>query len=376
MKKDIKIKAAIFTAALIAFGIFFMLEFSKNSMANTPPAILQGEVNSPNKAPMHQKSAKVKIVAVGDMMIGNWGEDLLYKYGANYPFEKVAPYLKEADIATGNLEGPHCGVGKAMDKKYVFRISPKWLAGYKWAGFDVLNVANNHAMDYGGECFLQSNRNIRKLGMDLCGGGKNVYDGNRPAVIERNGTRIAFLGYSATYPKEAWAGAKTPGTIFPERSRVINAVKEASNKYDLLVVHFHWGGEGRTVPKDYQKDLAHLVIDNGADLVIGHHPHLLQGIELYKGRLIFYSLGNFIFASYSKRAKTSVMVAVELEKTGKIFKARVVPVNVYNYDVHLQTAPMPGDPNIIQELNEVSAAITWGKGVRIDSKGGIILISQ
>lgn len=372
MKKAWTIKsktaAALILAALFAAATLLISE----SAADTSAAKI--EDSAPAAPIANSPIPKVNIMAVGDMMIGNWGEDLLRKNGPNYPFEKVAPFLQKADIATGNLEGSHCVGGAAMDKKYVFRINPKWLAGYKWAGFDVFTVANNHAMDYGGDCFCQSNNEIAKMGMKVCGGGKNVTVGNRPAVIEKNNIKTAFLGYSATYPKEAWAGVSSPGTIFPERNRVIRAVKDASEKYDLVVVHFHWGGEGRTVPKDYQRDLAHLAIDNGADLIIGHHPHVLQGIELYKERLIFYSLGNFIFASYSKQAKTSVIANVDLDKNGNVLRAGVIPVNVYNYDIHLQTAPIPKDPAIIAELNEATSQITWGTPAMVD-KNGMIMIN-
>ncbi|THB63460.1 MAG: CapA family protein [Gammaproteobacteria bacterium] len=324
-----------------------------------------------SKAP--QKPATVTIAAVGDMMVGNWGENLLAKNGANYPFEKVAKYLQKADIATGNLEGPHCTTGKAMEKRFTFKIKPSYLSGYKWAGFDVLTVSNNHAMDYGAKCFLQSNAAVEKLGIKVCGGGKNLSDANKPAVIERNGISVAVLGYSATYPKEAWANTKRAGTVYPERSRVISAVSKAAKKHDLVVVHFHWGGEGRKDPKQYQKNLAHLAIDHGADLIIGHHPHILQGIESYKGRLIFYSLGNFTFASYTKRSKTSAIANVTLNKDGTLNKASVIPLNIYNYQVHLQPIPLPEDPSILSELRKISGMIGKGTPAKIGKDGSISL---
>ena len=317
------------------------------------------------------ESGAVTIVAVGDMMIGNWGEELVGKNGPEYPFRKVADYLQQADIATGNLEGPHCSQGQAMKKKYTFRMKPEHLAGYRWAGFDVLTVGNNHAMDFGADCFLETLENLKKGGMAACGGGPNLAKANSPAVVERKGIRVAFLGYSATYPKEAWATPSRPGTVFPERSRLINAVSKAASSNDLLVVHFHWGGEGRQDPKDYQKDLAHLAIDNGADLVIGHHPHVLQGVESYQGRLIFYSLGNFTFASYSQRARTSALVQVTLDRKGNLVRGQVVPLNVYNYEVHLQPVPLPGDPVILGEIRKISGMIGTGKAAIIEKDGAI-----
>ena len=315
---------------------------------------------------------QVTIAAVGDMMLGNWGVEKLRINGVNYPFEQVAPYLQKADITTGNLEGPHCNTGEAHpDKKYTFRIPPQWMGGYKWAGFDVVTLSNNHAMDFGGECLLECIDALSALGIKKCGGGKNLSDANQPAVIEKNGVKVAFLGYSATYPKDAWATPGKPGTVFPEHNLLVQTVQKAAAENDLLVVQFHWGEEGRADPKEYQVNLAHLVIDNGADLVIGHHPHILQGVESYKGRLIFYSLGNFTFASYSTRAKTSAIAQVALNKDGSTVSAKVVPVNVYNYDVQLQPVPMPGDSAVIGELRAKSSMIKGGIAASIADDGTV-----
>jgi len=301
--------------------------------------------------------AVVRIVAVGDMMIGSWSGDLLHEHGSSYPFLRTASYLQDAEIATGNLEGPHCTVGTAEVKEYTYRMPPELLDGYAWAGFDVLSVGNNHAMDFGPECFLENIAEIRKRGMEICGGGRNVDEANQPAVIERKGIKVAFLGYSTTFPEEAWAGPDTAGTAFPKRGRLIQAVRSAAAENDLVVVQFHWGAQGRSDPKDYQVALAHLVIDHGADLVIGHHAHVLLGVEAYKGKLIFYGLGNFTFASFAERAKTSVIASVTLDRHGDLVRAEVVPINVNNHEVELQPVPLPGDPAILSELRRVSAMI-------------------
>lgn len=353
-------------AALFILGILGM--FALSAMAQDPPLVPIAATPLTIAEP-----PTVSILAVGDMMIGNWGEDLLKKNGANYPFIQVQPYIENVDIATGNLEGPHCTQGTAMDKKYVFKMPPSRLDGYKWAGFDVFTVANNHAMDYGPGCFLESLAEIEKHGMKYCGGGKDVETGNRPVVIEKNGVKVAFLGYSLTYPKEAWASADSPGTIFAEHNRLVSAVQKAAAENDLVVVQFHWGEERKQEPKDYQRDLARLAIDEGADLVMGHHPHILQGVEAYKGRLIFYSLGNFIFASYSNNSKTSAMAEVKLDKTGKLVAARMIPVNIFNYDVHLQPVPKPADSDIVAEIRRVTGMIGSGTPAVISDSGAVSL---
>ena len=333
-------------------------------LAAVPSAAQEAEVPS------------VTIAAVGDMMIGSWGGDLIGEHGPTYPFVGVADLIREADVATGNLEGPHCTTGEEMSKTYTYRMPPDWLDAFQWAGFDVVSVANNHAMDFGPGCFLESIAEIEKRGMLVCGGGPNITEGNTPAVVERNGISVAVLGYSATFPKEAWAGEDTPGTIFPKREHVIHAVRQAKRDHDVVVVHFHWGAQGRTDPKDYQVDLAHLVIDNGADLVLGHHAHVLLGVEAYKGKLVFYGLGNFTFASYSETARTSVIARVTLDKGGRFVEADVVPINVYNIEVDLQPVPRPGHGSTIVELRVKSELIEGGIPAVILDDGSILLPEQ
>jgi poly-gamma-glutamate capsule biosynthesis protein CapA/YwtB (metallophosphatase superfamily) len=338
-----------------------------------PPLTIQ--VPTAQSTPEPEPST-VTIVAVGDMMLGNWAEDLLDREGIDYPFTQVGEILRKADIATGNLEGPHCTQGEAMKKTYTFRMPIRFLDAYKNAGFDVVAVSNNHAMDFGSACFLECLSELQKREIKVCGGGKNLAEANRAAVIERNGIKTAFLGYSLTYPKEAWAAPGKPGTVFAERNRLIRAVELASEENDLVVVQFHWGGEGKQDLRDYQSDLARLAIDHGADLIIGHHPHILQGIESYKGKLIFYSLGNFTFASYSKRARTSAIAKVTLDKSGKLVTAEAIPVNVYNYEVHLQPKPIPGDPAILEELRTTSMKIGRGAILPVIEPSGEIRIAE
>lgn len=312
------------------------------------------------------------LAAVGDLMIGSWGQILIEKFGADYPFQDISTIIKSADIATGNLEGPHCETGQAMEaKKYVFRMPIEQLDAYRNAGFDVFTLANNHSMDFGSDCLMQCIEALNERDLKHCGAGKNLSEANQPAVIVKNGISIGILGYSATFPEEAWATEIKAGTVFPERSLVINSIERASREYDVVAVHFHWGEECRSDPKEYQRELAHLVIDHGADLVIGHHPHVLQGIEIYKNRLIFYSLGNFIFASYSEKAKTSIIASITFNHEGKILKAEIIPVNVYNLDVDLQPKPLPNNPAILDEIRKKSDLVPNAIAPVINSDGSL-----
>jgi len=327
-------------------------------------------------AAQEMEAPSVTIAGVGDMMIGSWGGDLIGVHGPNYPFLKVVDLVRAADVATGNLEGPHCTTGEEMTKSYTYRMPPSWLDGFRWAGFDVVSVANNHAMDFGPECFLENVAEIEERGMLVCGGGSDIADGNRPAVIERNGITIAVLGYSATFPEEAWATDQSPGTIFPKKEHVIEAVRLAKQKHDVVVVHFHWGAQGRVDPKEYQVTLAHLVIDHGADVVFGHHAHVLLGVEAYKGKLVFYGLGNFTFASYSETARSSIMARVTVDGDGRLVAADVVPLNVYNIEVDLQPVPHGAPMSVLAELRVKSELIEGGVPAVILDDGSVLLPEQ
>ncbi len=197
------------------------------------------------------------------------------------------------------------------------------------------------------------------------GAGSNLTEARKAAVAEVNGKRIGFLSYSLTFPEEFWASDTSAGTCFPYASFVYKDVARLKNKTDFVIVACHWGQELRTTPKKYQVELAHNLIDNGADVILGHHPHVVQGIEFYKGKLIAYSLGNFVFASYSERAKDSMMLQLNLSNE-PIMKARIVPINVYNREVDFQPVPLTGDSrdaflqrmiSMSEELNSVPVGI-------------------
>ncbi len=245
------------------------------------------------KSPLPQIFPSISVAAVGDMMFGGHASFYIEKYGVSYPFDSTKKMLSLADVALGNLEGPFTDDGKKYDKKFNFKVPPEYANGLLDAGFDVLTLANNHMLDYGIEGLKSTLDVLDSLGVAHCGAGLNLSDAEKQAIIERNGYRIATLGYSMTFPREFWATDSTGGTCYPVWNKMIANIEKSDSLADFVIVTFHWGSELKNQPKTYQKDFAHAAIDAGADLVIGHHPHVLQGIEIYKNRLIAYSLGNF-----------------------------------------------------------------------------------
>jgi poly-gamma-glutamate synthesis protein (capsule biosynthesis protein) len=202
------------------------------------------------------------------------------------------------------------------------------------------------------------------------GAGMNSGAARRPEIFEfPNGRKAGFLAYSCTFPEEFWAAAQGPGTAFcHERHVRADVAALAGQGVDIIVVSFHWGAERARELRPYQPLLAHAAVDAGADLVIGHHPHVLQGIEYYREGLILYSLGNFTFGSRTQHARTSVVANIAF-RGGKFSRLEMVPINVNNFEVDFQPRLLSGEQAqaVQAELAELSAS------VRLVSHNGLIV---
>jgi poly-gamma-glutamate capsule biosynthesis protein CapA/YwtB (metallophosphatase superfamily) len=276
---------------------------------------------------------EITIAAVGDLMLGNRTEPFLREFGPDYPFAEVLPFFRKADVIVGNLECPISARGTAVqNKKFTLRagkIAAKALAA---AGFNVVTLANNHSMDFGPLALQDTLASLDENGILYTGAGMDLADARAPAILKIQGKTLAFLSYSLTFPLEFFASAKRPGTAPGYREYVKDDIEHARQLADIVVVSFHWGAELMTAAKDYQVALGHQAIDWGADLVLGHHPHILQELELYKGRLIAYSLGNFVFGSESNRTNYSMILLLTF-KDKSLAKVEAVPLDVNNYRV-------------------------------------------
>ncbi|MGH7597470.1 MAG: CapA family protein [bacterium] len=330
----------------------------------------------------------ISLVAVGDVMLGTWVTSYLDSSGATYPFEPTRHILEAADFAIANLEAPFTDRGSPVkDKTFTFRVPPKHAIGLKESGFDILHLANNHILDYGPDGLFDTIATLDSLALTHVGAGENIAAAFAPAILERDGLdgkklRLGFLGFSMTHPEEFYAGKNKPGTAFPFDERYIAALDSLVPKVDIMVVSFHWGAEKMVKPKAYQIEMAHLAIDRGADIVLGHHPHVLQGVELYRPRpdarpgLIAYSLGNFAFGSYSRSSRTSIILKCVLDNEGVLY-ARCIPINVFNDE-------MEGRPRLLQDeaatavidsLNAISRHLNKGKNL-VSAEGFIIPIEE
>ncbi len=219
---------------------------------------------------------------------------LMDRYGAMYPFERVAPILADADITVANLEGTFTEGGTPADKKYVFRTPPRDAAGLALAGIDVVSLANNHALDFGPEGLRDTIAALDAVGIAHSGAGENDMAARRPAILPVRGLRVAFLSYAATADASA-AAADADGVAWGTVDTISEDVKRARGQADVVVVSLHAGNEYADEPSDTQRLLAQAAIEAGATLVLGHHPHVLQRWEFRGPSFVAYSLGNFVF---------------------------------------------------------------------------------
>jgi poly-gamma-glutamate synthesis protein (capsule biosynthesis protein) len=250
-----------------------------------------------------QRGAEVVLDAVGDIMLGREVSRVIAARGQRYPFEAAAPLFAGSDLRVGNLELPLTERGTPARKDYVFRAPPAVADGLTWAGFNLLTLANNHTLDYGQEGLLDTLAALDRSGIAHVGAGRTAAEAHRPILLTVRGLRIAVLSYVnvSNDSRSNWqaesmkAGQAVPGVAWGTPEAIRRDVAAARPSADVVIVAIHAGWEYTPTPNPTQRALAYAAVDAGATLVLGAHPHVLQGIELYRGVPIVYSLGNFIF---------------------------------------------------------------------------------
>lgn len=254
------------------------------------------------------QTGAISIVLAGDLVLD--------EPDATYWLEGIAPALRSADVAIGHLEVPHSDRGHEMAGDVPAPgAPPNNLAALANAGFDMVSLAGNHIADCGGEGIADTMNGLGAEGIAYAGAGMNISEAREPAVIVQNGVRIALLSYNCVGPQASWASVAGPGcaylplatsdgspvspaaplqTILPQARDILQAdVNAASDWADLVLVALHKGivhTPAKLAP--YEREISQLAIDAGADAVIGHHAHIVRGIEFYRGRPIFHGLGN------------------------------------------------------------------------------------
>ncbi|MHB1135660.1 MAG: CapA family protein [Coriobacteriia bacterium] len=270
----------------------------------------------------------ITIAAVGDMHFDRNVRRYIGQNGGASPLKHVAERLAAADIAVGNLESTISDLGERnAEKDYTFKGDPRGIEGLTLAGFDFLSLANNHVLDCGPEAMLDSIARLDSAGIGHAGAGADKGVAWTPAVREIDGTTVAFLGFSHILPAgfvatDARAGfARGRGNM----DAVEDAIRAAKEQYDYVLVSFHWGVEKEDYVNGDQVADAHRAIDAGADMVLSHHPHVIQAMEYYNGKFIAYSMGDFVFDHYSRKTGEAFILEAELGPAG-VANVRAVPV--------------------------------------------------
>lgn len=269
------------------------------------------------------------IVVGGDIMMDRGVEAKIKRLDKdyNFSFDLIREYLIKADYVFANLEGSISDVGVDTGKPYSFRFEPAVAEALKQGGITGVSLANNHMLDWGRLSLCETTKHLDEVSIDYVGGGCNTEIAERPLIKEFGNTTVAFLAYTEFY-KGAHAVGDTPGMSEWNLGKIKERITELNQQVDIVMVSIHWGEEYRDRATDEQVTLGQQIIDMGADVIIGHHPHVDQEIERYGNGWIIYSLGNFIFdQSWSENTMEGLLANIQLQN-GRIYDIKPLPIQL------------------------------------------------
>lgn len=286
------------------------------------------------------------LLFVGDIMLDrSVRKQIEREQDPLYPFVRIADTIRTADVAFANLEGPISDRGTNQGSIYSFRFEPVGTKhSLSFAGFDVVSLANNHIWDWGVDALTDTVRHLDEAGIGHVGAGRTSVEANTPFVTQVGDTKIAMLGYTNLYPRSLEATDNQPGVSsfrVASATEQIESLKAAGT--DIVIVSFHWGVEYEMHSTSSQQVIARALVDAGADLIIGHHPHAIQEVEEYQGKYIVYSLGNFVFDQNLSRFTMKGLMVRASVKDKKIEGLEQIPIQLTpTFQPYIPGTP--GDP--------------------------------
>jgi poly-gamma-glutamate synthesis protein (capsule biosynthesis protein) len=297
---------------------------------------------------------------------------LIRAKGALAPFRAVAAALQAADVTLGNLECALSSRGSSVPgKTFTFRGDPLAASGLAAAGFDLVSLANNHARDFGPIALRDTMIALRAAGVAWAGAGSDKAAAWTPALIERGGARIAFLAFSEIGPSNFAATSARSGTAYTFSAEAVRrAIKAAHAQADYVIVSFHWGVELASSPTARQVSTGRAAINAGADAVLSHHPHVIEGIEFYRRGLIAYSLGNFVFSPGNAKGHDSIVLHLSLSSSG-VSAVTVTPAHIGS-----NTAPTPATGSTARRILAVVAKTSRARGSHVSVAGTVASITR
>lgn len=280
---------------------------------------------------------KVNFVAVGDIMLSRLVARKTEKSGnPNWAWENIGNFLKQSDFNIWNLESPTNGTALySYEETMIFNAPPKLIQTLRDMKFAIINLANNHALDQGESWLRTTEKLLNEIGIKSIGTGINLEEAWTQKIIEKNSIKIAFVGASYASANDDWSTLNEFIARMQDTQKLKTAIEKTKKVADYVIINMHGWQEYSRTPTQLQKSFAKTAIENGADMVIGGHPHWTQGIELYKWKYIFYSLGNFVFdQDFSNETKTGLAIQVFLSKkdgTVQLDRVELHPVMIENY---------------------------------------------
>ncbi len=305
-----------------------------------PDAVIptDAQLVSPDEldASLRRRRAHYDLVAVGDVMTGMRMRHRIRRFGTRYVFAWTAPILERAAVAVGNQEGPFAEDASLEEttRNFAYKVDPQSAVVLRQGGFTAMSIANNHIMDCGPTGVAETLDALETWGLAAVGGGRAEATAHEPAIFETRGGRLGVVGYY--WNRRTAARGDAPGSARDLPDLVERDLARLRPLVDRIAVTVHWGAPYEREPSPEDREKARHFIDCGADIVIGHHPHIIQPLEIYRGRPIFYSVGNFAFGSGNSRAE-SLLIGARFAPDG--IEVDIFPVYVQNRDPRLDYQP-------------------------------------
>lgn len=317
---------------------------SQNVGASNSEEILANIPEPVTPEPPERLPRETALVFGGDVMLSRVVGQKMVKYkDYNWPFAKVADIFSSADIASVNLESPFKKSGNhvVLTGSFAFDADPRAMGGLQTAGIDLVTLANNHFGNQGQVGMIDTFSLLDDNHIEYIGAGTTTASAHQGKIIEVHGVKFGFLGYA--YPDDLYnATGKLAGIANMDILTAKRDVTELKKQVDVVIVQMHAGVEYVTTPNKQQKDFAHAVVDAGADIVIGHHPHWVQVTEIYQGKPILYSLGNLVFDQMWSRETQQGAVAKVIFNNQKLQSIKIIPIHINDY----------GQPSIVGDAKE------------------------
>ncbi len=314
-----------------------------------------------NKTKIEQEITTDKEVIIrfgGDVMMTSYFKNYIDKYGVDYPWSDTNKLIKEATYSIFNLETSVSNKGSSTKPEgYGFESDPSTLKGLVNASIDMVNLANNHVLDYGNEAFIDTLDHLKQNNIEYIGAGRNKEEASKINYQNIEGINIAFIGATSILGHSNWKATDNNGGVFylnPHNYEDLKQkIKEAKTKAKYVILFVHWDLEYYDYPEEKTIEIAHDLIDNGVDIIIGSHPHVLQGVEFYNSGIIFYSTGNYNFLVKNENATRTGLFEIILDKD-KIKSSKIYPIKINNCKANLLEENTKEFNTIINSLKERS----------------------